>query len=55
MKENAKQILGVRMTPELAREVKAEAAQRNMSLRKLFEEVWQIYTEHQANKKSDES
>lgn len=32
------------MKPALAREVKAEAARRGLTLRKLFEELWQLYT-----------
>ncbi len=31
------------MAPELAAEVKAEAGRRNMSLKKLFEELWGLY------------
>lgn len=42
-KRPLRQIVGFSLAPDLAREVKAEAAQRGMSLRKLFEEVWQLY------------
>jgi RecB family endonuclease NucS len=38
-----RQILGISVAPELAREVKTEAAARGMSLRKLFEEMWAGY------------
>lgn len=38
-----RQIVGFSLAPEMARAVKAEAAQRGLSLRKLFEELWQLY------------
>lgn len=38
-----RQIVGFSMSPELAAEVKAEAAKRNVSLKKLFEELWDGY------------
>lgn len=38
-----RQIVGFSMSPELAAEVKAEAAKRNISLKKLFEELWREY------------
>lgn len=44
-----RQIVGFSLAPELAREVKTEAALRGLSLRKLFEEMWQLYL---AEKKS---
>ncbi len=40
------------MRPKLAREVKQEAARRGLSLRKLFEEIWELY-KSQARKKPD--
>ena len=41
--ESPRKIIGFSMNPELAIEVKAEAAQRGISLRKLFEEMWALY------------
>lgn len=38
-----RQIVGFSLSPELARAVKVEAAERKMSLRKLFEEMWADY------------
>ena len=38
-----RKIIGFSMAPTLAVEVKEEAAKRSMSLRKLFEEMWEIY------------
>ena len=38
-----RQIVGFSLTPALASEVKIEAAKRNLSLRKLFGEMWTLY------------
>lgn len=38
-----RQIVGFSLSPERAREVKQEAARRGLSLRKLFEELWELY------------
>lgn len=38
-----RKIIGFSMNPRLAIQVKAEAAQRGISLRKLFEEMWALY------------
>lgn len=38
-----RKIVGVSLSPELAAEVKMEAARRQISLRKLFEEIWAQY------------
>jgi hypothetical protein len=38
-----RQIVGFSLAPALAREVKSEAARRGLSLRKLFEELWELY------------
>ncbi|MFM0350865.1 hypothetical protein [Paraburkholderia sp. RL17-347-BIC-D] len=35
------QIVGFRMTPELAHEVKLEATSRGMTLKALFAEMWE--------------
>jgi hypothetical protein len=40
-----RQIVGFSLSPELASELKLEAARRQLSLRKLLEEMWQIYKE----------
>lgn len=44
-KKKGRKIIGFRMTPALATEVKVEAARRGVSLRRLFEEMWEIYKE----------
>jgi len=38
-----RQIVGFSLPPALAAEVKVEAAKRNLSLRKLFDEMWALY------------
>jgi hypothetical protein len=38
-----RQIVGFSLAPALVREVKLEAARRGLSLRKLFEELWELY------------
>jgi hypothetical protein len=38
-----RQIVGFSLSPALAAEVKNEAAKRNLSLRKLFDEMWTLY------------
>jgi hypothetical protein len=38
-----RQIVGFSLPPETARAVKAEAGRRGLSLRKLFDELWQLY------------
>jgi len=40
-----RQTLGISLPPETARAVKAEAAKRGISLRKLFQEMWSSYEE----------
>ncbi len=37
------QIIGFRLPKDLAREVKVEATQRGISLKKLFAELWDQY------------
>lgn len=39
-----RQIVGISMAPEMAREFKAEAGRRGISLRALFEELWASYS-----------
>jgi cyclopropane fatty-acyl-phospholipid synthase-like methyltransferase len=38
-----RQIIGLSLSPEMAREVKEEAARRGTSIRKMFEELWGNY------------
>lgn len=47
-----RKIIGISMSPTMAVEVKEEAARRGLSLRKLFEEMWALYT---AQKKAREN
>lgn len=42
-----RKIIGFSLTPELASEVKQEAARRRLSLKKLFEELWEAYKARQ--------
>ncbi|MGP2490319.1 hypothetical protein ACTDI4_01640 [Mesorhizobium sp. PUT5] len=47
-----RQIVGLSLSPELARDLKVEAAERKMSLRKLFEEMWADYQERRNKARS---
>jgi hypothetical protein len=38
-----RQIAGISLDPSLAADFKAEAAKRQMSLTKLFQEMWGVY------------
>lgn len=38
-----RKIVGFSLSPELAAEVKQEAAKQGVSLRRLFEEMWELY------------
>ncbi len=38
-----RQIVGLSLSPEIAAEVKMEAARRGISLRRLFLEMWELY------------
>lgn len=42
-RQENRQIVGFSLSPEMARDVKAEAGRRGVSLRKLFEEMWAGY------------
>ena len=42
-RQDNRQIVGFSLSPEMARDVKTEAARRGVSLRKLFEEMWGDY------------
>ena len=46
----ARKIIGISLSPELASKVKAEAGRRQISLKRLFEELWELY-ERQGGKK----
>lgn len=41
--QQERRIIGLSLSPQLAGEVKAEAARRGISMRKLFEELWTKY------------
>ena len=47
-----RKIVGFSMAPALAIEVKKEAAERGLSLRALFEEMWALYTAQRKVKKN---
>ncbi|MBE2241958.1 MAG: hypothetical protein IAE86_04325 [Burkholderiaceae bacterium] len=42
-KPRDRQIVGFSLSPAMAAAVKMEAARRKLSLRKLFEELWEAY------------
>ena len=46
-----RQIVGFSLPIDLARDVKAEAASRGISLRTLFEELWGLYSKSPKGKK----
>ena len=43
-------VLGIRVTPDLRRQVKVEAARRGLTLAQLFEEMWKAYAEREDGK-----
>jgi len=43
-----RKIVGFSLAPEMAAAVKAEAEKRKISLRKLFEEMWEGYSKRSA-------
>jgi hypothetical protein len=45
-----RRIVGFSLSPELAGDVKAEAGRRGVSLRKLFEELWELYKKQPQSK-----
>lgn len=45
-----RKILGVSLSPEMALQVKSEAARRGVTVRKLFEEMWAQYKIKESNK-----
>jgi hypothetical protein len=44
--KTVRQIVGFSLSPEQASAVKVEAARRGISLKKLFEEMWSLYSEN---------
>lgn len=49
-RKSERQIVGISLAPQLAREVKAEAGRRGLSLRALFEEIWEQYQDGKPDK-----
>lgn len=49
---NPRKIIGFSMSPSLAVEVKKEAAERGLSLRALFEDMWALYIAQRKAKKN---
>lgn len=45
-----RQIVGFSLDPAMAKEVKLEATRRSLPLKKLFEEMWQLYQKAQRAK-----
>lgn len=43
---DGRQVVGFSLPPSLAREVKQEGARRNLSLRNLFQEMWDLYKKY---------
>jgi hypothetical protein len=50
--QEGRRIIGFSLSSELASKVKAEAGQRQISLKKLFEEMWSLYEKHGGKKQS---
>jgi hypothetical protein len=46
-----KQVLGIRVTPDLRKKVKMEAARRGVTLAGLFDEMWRAYS-HRSHEKA---
>jgi hypothetical protein len=51
-KGGGRRIIGFSLSQELARKVKVEAARRQISLKKLFEEMWTLYEKHGGKKRT---
>ena len=49
-KGRERRIVGFSLSPELASKVKAEAGRRQISLKRLFEELWSLYEKHGGKK-----
>jgi hypothetical protein len=50
-RDDDRQIVGFSLTPALASKVKAEAGRRNISLKTLFAELWELYEKYGEGKK----
>lgn len=48
-----RQIVGISLSPDLASKVKVEAARRQLSLKKLFEEMWTLYQQQSRDVRPD--
>jgi len=51
-KSRERKIIGISLSTELASKVKAEAGRRQIRLKKLFEEMWELYERHSRNQKT---
>lgn len=49
-KQADRRIVGFSLSPDMAADVKAEAARRGISLRKLFEQMWSEYNVKKSSK-----
>jgi hypothetical protein len=47
-----RKIIGISMSPALAVRVKTEAKQRDIRLKQLFEEMWELYEKYGRSQKS---
>ena len=47
-----RKIIGISLSPALASKVKAEAGRRQIRLKQLFEEMWELYEKYGRNQKS---
>jgi hypothetical protein len=47
-----RKIIGISLSPALASKVKAEAGRRQIRLKPLFEEMWELYEKYGRNQKS---
>ncbi|TPK79038.1 hypothetical protein FJ936_30120 [Mesorhizobium sp. B2-4-13] len=50
-RSHVRRIVGFSLSPKMAGDVKAEAGRRGISLKKLFEEIWQLYNQQPDNQK----
>jgi hypothetical protein len=51
-RDDDRQIVGFSLPPELASKVKAEAGRRNIRLKDLFIELWELYEKYGEGKKN---
>lgn len=52
-RSGGRQIVGFSLAPDLAAKVKVEAARRQLTLRKLFEEMWTLYQDARKTARDD--